>query len=125
VLLGAALAALLTAWAFAGPPGYGPDEPAHYVRALGAGAGHLAGAKFVPTAAEKLSFVRDAGRKKALGGGAEVGGVTGGVKRLHWLSRVMRRYPVPLKLSDVTFGGGGPRGTSQVSQPGTYQPWSP
>ncbi len=35
--------ALVVAWVGANPPGAAPDEPAHYVKALGAGAGQLAG----------------------------------------------------------------------------------
>ena len=34
---------LVSAWVFANPPGYGPDEPAHYIKAVGAGRGELFG----------------------------------------------------------------------------------
>ena len=33
----------MAAWVFSNPPGYGPDEPAHYIKALGAGHGEFFG----------------------------------------------------------------------------------
>jgi hypothetical protein len=120
---GVAVGALLIAWAFAGPPGYGPDEPSHYVRALGAGSGHVTGEKFVATAAERAAFGRQAASKQKALGGTEIGGA-GGARRLHWLSRVMRRFPVPRKLSDISFTGSGPRADTLASQTGSYQPYS-
>ena len=41
VFLGAAWALLLLAWAAANPPFAAPDEPAHYLRAVAVGHGHL------------------------------------------------------------------------------------
>jgi hypothetical protein len=41
---------LVAAWLGANPPGAAPDEPAHYVKALGAGAGDLAGQPLPPGA---------------------------------------------------------------------------
>ena len=42
-LLVGSWALLLMSWVFSNPPGYGPDEPAHYIKAIGVGRGELSG----------------------------------------------------------------------------------
>ncbi len=47
-LLVLAYLVLITAWVGANPPGAAPDEPAHYIKALGAGGGDLVGTPTPP-----------------------------------------------------------------------------
>src|SRR5215210_1972469 len=56
-LSAAGLTLLVLAWVFGNPPGAAPDERAHYVRALGAGALQLQGARFEPSAAQRRAFL--------------------------------------------------------------------
>ena len=61
LLLALALTLLTASWLVANPPGAAPDETANYVKALGAGAGELAGG--APRAANPAALVRrDAAR---------------------------------------------------------------
>ncbi|HVE91930.1 MAG TPA: DUF2142 domain-containing protein [Actinomycetota bacterium] len=110
-LLGAGYALLASAWVMATPPGAGPDEPAHYVKAAGAGEGDLRGSlppEDLPTGSERTS----------------------------WLNRTSRRYEVPSRLSARNLPCIGPdsaavtctspeaRHARGVSYVGTYQPWA-
>lgn len=49
VVLLAAYGLLAVAWLFGNPPGAAPDEPAHYVKALGAGGGDIFGRRLSTT----------------------------------------------------------------------------
>lgn len=74
------LAFLLVSWIFSNPPGASPDEPSHYVRALGTAAGDITGhpGMHVP-----------------------IPGVT--AAQLKDLNDYVRSYPVPAGLAPTTF----------------------
>lgn len=67
---------LVTAWVFSNPPGYGPDEPAHYTKALGAGRGEFFG---------------------GVGGFPEGPGF--GPDQLRWINQAARAIDVPAGLA--------------------------
>lgn len=133
-LTGAAIALLILAWVFANPPGTGPDEPAHYVRAIGAGGGHLLGDEYVPTAEERAAFER-LGRGGASRGDGPVTGDS-----VLWSAELTRTFPVPRKLGAVPFGCNAQRSTESaacldqqrtaerrtvlISNTGAYQPFA-
>ena len=67
---------VVSAWVFSNPPGYGPDEPAHYIKALGAGRGELFGGE----------------------GGFAVGPGFG-PDQLRWINQAARAIDVPAGLA--------------------------
>jgi hypothetical protein len=67
---------LVSAWVFSNPPGYGPDEPAHYIKALGAGRGEFFGGE---------------------GGYPEGPGF--GPDQLRWINQAARAIDVPAGLA--------------------------
>lgn len=76
VLLVAGWALLVSAWVFSNPPGYAPDEPAHYIKALAAGRGEL--------------FGGDGGFPEGPGFGPD---------QLRWINRAARAFDVPAGLA--------------------------
>jgi hypothetical protein len=105
-LFGLFLVLMGLAWAFADPPGAGPDEPAHYIKALGVGGGDLYGRRpGGPTEAQLRTFMK-AGRsaeelarmKAFLGADASLGAA--------WRAQTTREFTVPAGLSYTAFGCG-------------------
>ncbi|HVE92565.1 MAG TPA: DUF2142 domain-containing protein, partial [Actinomycetota bacterium] len=104
---------LVMAWMFGTPPGAGPDELAHYVKAVGAGGGDIRGGEIPEATMGPPPSATQA-----------------------WFNQTSRVFDVPPRLSTarlecVTFfrvpgdcppiqGGQG----SELSHVGTYQPWS-
>jgi hypothetical protein len=129
-LLAAGLALLIAAWVFGNPPGAGPDERAHYVRALGAGDLELAGATFHPTPEQRKAFVAAGSQAPPLPGA--------GLATVLWAAKQTRTFGVPRDLSVFAFGCNDqkpdqsaacvdhPRGAPSARLPtytGTYPPW--
>jgi Predicted membrane protein (DUF2142) len=130
VLFGTGLALLMAAWVWSNPLAAGPDEGAHYVRALGVGSGDWVGDRFVPSEAERRAFAAAA---EGLSGGADGTAVTG--KGFLWQGRTTREFSVPQDLSDVRFlctwrepspsdcDRAAPASSSALTYTGTYQPY--
>jgi hypothetical protein len=130
-LFGIGLTLLMAAWVCGNPLGAGPDEAAHYVRALGVGGGDLVGARFIPSQAERRAFAEGADRRP---GAADEGAVT--AESFSWQSRTTREFSVPRELSDVRFqcswgeralspecARARPASSSAPTYTGTYQPY--
>ncbi|MBA3262897.1 MAG: DUF2142 domain-containing protein [Thermoleophilaceae bacterium] len=126
------------AWALADPPGAGPDEPAHYIKALGVGGGDLYGRSLGgPTPAEVRALTNTrrspeelAQLKAFLGRKPSAGAL--------WQRRTSREFAVPAGLSFSAFGCGyqnddnwscldeGESSATATDRPtyvGTYQPY--
>jgi Predicted membrane protein (DUF2142) len=120
----------------ASPPGSPFDEPAHYVKAVGAGRGELLGEPAAPSAAQRRAFLRG-----AASGSAAVAALArqshGRIARFQ--SRTARQFDVPRTLLAPGFGctyfgreitgacldrprPRPPRGPA-ASYAGTYQPY--
>src|SRR4051794_33120931 len=99
LLLSASLVALGAAWLMATPPGSAPDEGAHYVKALGAGAGDLRGSPATPNAAQRRAFF-GADRRTAR---AFLRAANSRAAR--WQARTRRQFELPRELVASTFGG--------------------
>ena len=107
---------LVTAWVFSNPPGYGPDEPAHYIKAIGAGRGEFFGGE---------------------GGFPEGPGF--GPDQLRWINQAARAIDIPAGLApdglpcsaslDATVSAGcvdtlpSPPAGARDTYVGTYQPF--
>lgn len=134
VLVSSALALLTVGWIFGTPPGAGPDEGAHYVRALGVGQGDPVGAPFEPSREQIEAFeqaVREAQRT------GEKGPV--GSEGIIQQDRLTRVFSVPRELSSFSFGcnvgraevsaacydqpSEAPTSSELPSNTGTYQPF--
>jgi len=116
VLLVAGWALLLTGWVFSNPPGYAPDEPAHYIKALAAGRGEFFGGE---------------------GGFPEGPGF--GPDQLRWINRAARAFDLPAGLApdglpcspslDAGISAGcvttlpPPPAGARATYVGTYQPF--
>jgi hypothetical protein len=133
------LALIGTAWALTNPPGAGPDEGAHYVKALGAGAGHLYGSKPAPGRAEIQALV---GTKRSSEERAKLEAFLGAgtvSAQTQWQRLTSREFTVPAGLSFNAFGCGrwknddwgrcldegtsSSEATDRSSYVGTYQPY--
>lgn len=125
------LGLLISAWVAGNPLGAAPDEPSHYVKALGVGAGDWAGRPFVPTPAERRAFARSL-REGARSGGSG----TLSWRGLVWFARTTRSFRMPPRLSDIRFHCGwrrparfpdcrrpAPLRSSLPSGTGTYPPY--
>jgi Predicted membrane protein (DUF2142) len=130
------LGLLGVAWQLGTPPGAGPDEPAHYVKAIGAGGGDLAGRDAAPSQAEIRALInarRSPEQRRLLEALLEVK-LT---ERALWHRRASREFTVPAGLSYSAFGCGYLRNdwrclergsttltpTEQSTYVGTYQPY--
>jgi Predicted membrane protein (DUF2142) len=135
VLVSAAMALFAVAWLMATPPGSAPDEPAHYVKAIGVGRGEPYGSAPVVTREELRNLVRRDTDDAALR--ALRRAFSSSVAR--WQERTRRLFGVPPELLNVrfgcTFGDGRITGaclgpsrpasttTRAESYMGTYQPY--
>jgi hypothetical protein len=123
------------AWLMAVPPGASFDEPAHYVKAIGAGRGELYGRPPVVSAANLRELYRRGSADKQSLQKLESVLATPAVK---WQERTRRRFRVSPELIDTRFGCtrfdvrgpatclDGPRlpsGRTENSYVGTYQPY--
>jgi hypothetical protein len=138
-LFGLSLLLLGIAWVLALPPGAGPDEPAHYVKALGVGGGDLYGRPLGGPTEAQLQTLGQAGgspegraKLEAFLGKPEPAGAA-------WQRRTSREFTVPAGLSSTAFGCGyithddwghcladGKTSATAIDSPtyvGTYQPY--
>lgn len=86
------------AWLMATPPGSAPDEPAHYVKAIGAGHGDLYGEPYAITAAERRAFAKVDSADLALLARES------STPAARWQRRTTRQFAVPRSLVAPTFG---------------------
>jgi len=115
LLVVAAICLLGAAWIVANPPGYTPDEPAHFVKAVGVGEGEWAG------------------RPGAYGIGPGFGPL-----QLQWINRAARVFHVPDRIAPDWFAcslfqphqsagclshRASNRGGSRLTYVGTYEPF--
>jgi hypothetical protein len=136
VLIGSFLALIGLAWAIADPPGYGPDERAHYVKALGAGGGELYGEPETVSDADLRALFKLGQQGQATLEGLSSSAETAGAR---WQRRTSRQFSLPAGLNFSAFGCGrwksegwgtciahGHTSTKQTktgSYVGTYQPY--
>jgi predicted membrane protein DUF2142 len=104
LLVGAFLALVGLAWLVADPPGYGPDERAHYVKAVGVGGGDLYGKRQTVAPADLRKFFKAfhgrKGQAKLKSGSPE------GRRAAEWQQRASRQFDVPAGLYFPAFGCG-------------------
>jgi hypothetical protein len=134
-LVGTFLLLLGIGWAFANPPGAGPDEGAHYVKAVGVGHGQLSGhdAPSLNEALRRALRTRVSPEQlEALVHGSRSAGV-------QWQRRTSRWFSLPAGLGFSAFGCGRLKGerwgscldqgrasvepTERATYVGTYQPF--
>jgi hypothetical protein len=99
------LVALGAAWIFGNPPGAAPDEASHYVKAIGAGGGDLAGSP--PTSdPTELSADEYEALGKLLRNRADLERVrrVGSGMAGRWQQRSAREFTVPAGLGFTAFG---------------------
>ncbi|WP_254668572.1 DUF2142 domain-containing protein [Frankia sp. CgS1] len=84
-LLVAGFLLLVAAWVATNPPGFGPDEPAHFVKAVGAGTGQWTG---TPGRLAHPSFGNGPGR----------------AERIDWINRNSRVFALPAGLNPGAAG---------------------
>jgi hypothetical protein len=130
------LGLLGVAWQLGTPPGAGPDEPAHYIKAIGAGGGDLAGRDPAPSQAEIRALIharRSPEQRRQLEALLEVEPNALAI----WQQRTSREFTLPAGLSYTAFGCGylrddwrcldrgrtTPTPTEQSTYVGTYQPY--
>ena len=105
MLIGIFLALIGVAWAISNPPGVGPDERAHYVKALGAGGGDLYGEPETPSKAAVRSFLELVGGENGqaafedLRRKSQAAGIV-------WQRRTARQFMLPAGLNFSAFGCG-------------------
>jgi Predicted membrane protein (DUF2142) len=139
-LFGLFLVLIGVAWAVADPPGAGPDEPEHYVKALGVGGGDLYG-RAPPTSRQPTQ----AQLRRLLNSSPEQLGQLDALRARKlssgelWQRRTSREFTVPAGLSFSAFGCGylargdwehclaagksSAQTTSDRTYVGTYQPY--
>ena len=138
-LFGVFLLLIGVAWALATPPGAGPDEPAHYVKAMGVGGGDLYGrSPASPSSADVQAFLdtprsaEELARLSAFLGRKQSAGAI-------WQRTTSRAFTVPAGLWLGAFGCGyladddwgrclaqgeaSRPAVDKVSYVGTYQPY--
>jgi hypothetical protein len=130
MLIGAFLVLVAVAWVYADPPGYGPDEPAHYIKAIGVGGGDLGGERQVVRPEDLRTFFQAFAGEE---GRAKLEQVSpAGQRRQDWQQRTSRTFDIPAGLSFPAFGCGHwndgrwgtclskGRGSTQEGRFGTY-----
>lgn len=98
LLLAVSLTLLTAAWLMGNPPSAAPDESANYVKALGAGAGDLAGE--APPAGLRAQTLRLQARATVQQGESR----EMAVKAADWRWRTTRTFEVPADLLSTRFG---------------------
>jgi hypothetical protein len=139
-LFGVFLLLIGAAWVVTNPPGAGPDERAHFIKAVGAGGGELRGHAPTVGARERRLFEKlgrtAEGRARLK---AFVEGAQADTPKARWYRRTSREFTIPAGLNFSAFGcgrlgtagwgtclerGRSARGEERVrSYVGTYQPY--
>jgi hypothetical protein len=100
ILLAMALILLTVSWLIANPPSAAPDESSHYIKALGAGSGDLAGQ--APRAAARVGVIWRT-RERAIRGGLPAGTA---FQTAEWTWRTSRMFNVPAGRISTAFNCG-------------------
>jgi hypothetical protein len=126
------------AWVFAAPPGVGPDEPAHYIKALGVGGGQLygrpPGVRVSQADVQALVKGHRSAKERAQ---VEAFLRAGPPAQAPWQTRTSRKFTVPAGMGLSAFGCGGQapsdlghcigdtstNATDRDTYVGTYQPF--
>jgi hypothetical protein len=131
VLIGVFLGLLGVAWVISNPPGYGPDERAHYVKALGAGGGQLYGEPATVNKAQLRAFFELVKGENGQAAFDELSRKAQGAQST-WQRRTSRVFRLPAGLEFSAFGCGrlgdegwgtclsGGHASSKPTRTGTY-----